>query len=119
MWETKELTITLQLPHDIADQAEEVQKADPEFLSRVVLYGLTRLSIYRSLRDRNQKGPATGPPSMGPTSDDGVQPIPKEEQRAILAENRQHDGEYSEERREELERIQRRSGLPVQRRPVR
>jgi len=44
----------VKLPHDIAEQAEEVQKADPDFLSRVVLYGLTRRSIYHQLRDRNQ-----------------------------------------------------------------
>ncbi len=54
MWETRSVQITVQLPHDIAEQAEEVQKTDPEFLSRVVLYGLTRRSIYHQLRDRNQ-----------------------------------------------------------------
>ena len=54
MWETLSVQITVRLPHDIAEQAEEVQKADPEFLSRVVLYGLTRRSIYHQLRDRNQ-----------------------------------------------------------------
>ena len=55
MWETRSVQITVQLPHDIAEQAEEVQKADPDFLSRVVLYGLTRRSIYHQLRDRNQE----------------------------------------------------------------
>jgi uncharacterized protein (DUF2252 family) len=54
MWETRSVQITVKLPHDIAEQAEEVQKADPDFLSRVVLYGLTRRSIYHQLRDRNQ-----------------------------------------------------------------
>ena len=54
MWETRSVQITVQLPHDIAEQAEAVQKTDPEFLSRVVLYGLTRRSIYHQLRDRNQ-----------------------------------------------------------------
>ena len=54
MWETRSVQITVRLPHDIAEQAEEVQRADPEFLSRVVLYGLTRRSIYHQLRDRNQ-----------------------------------------------------------------
>lgn len=29
-----------------------MQKSDPEFLSRVVLYGLTRRSIYRHLRSQ-------------------------------------------------------------------
>ena len=54
MWETRSVNITVRLPHDIAEQAEEVQRADPDFLSRVVLYGLTRRSIYHQLRDRNQ-----------------------------------------------------------------
>ena len=55
MWETRSLQITVKLPHDIAEQAEEVQKEDPEFLSRVVLYGLTRRSIYHQLRKRTQE----------------------------------------------------------------
>jgi hypothetical protein len=54
MWETRSVQITVRLPRDIADQAEEVQRTDPEFLSRVVLYGLTRRSIYRHLRDREE-----------------------------------------------------------------
>ncbi len=56
MWETRAVTITLQLPPDIADQAEEVDSDDPEFLSRVVLFGLVRLQIYRSIREREQTG---------------------------------------------------------------
>ncbi|SUZ48152.1 uncharacterized protein METZ01_LOCUS1006 [marine metagenome] len=67
MWETRSVPITVQLPHDIAEQAEEVQKTDPEFLSRVVLYGLTRRSIYHQLRDRNQdqaRVDCSPPPSM-------------------------------------------------------
>ncbi len=51
MWETRSVQLNVQLPRDIAQQAEEVQRTDPEFLSRVVLYGLTRRSIYRHLRD--------------------------------------------------------------------
>jgi len=52
MWETRSVQINVRLPRDIAAQAEEVQRTDPEFLSRVVLYGLTRRSIYRHLRER-------------------------------------------------------------------
>jgi hypothetical protein len=55
MWETCSVQLNVQLPRDIAEQAEEVQKTDPEFLSRVVLYGLTRRSIYRHLRERGQR----------------------------------------------------------------
>lgn len=60
MWETRSVQITVNLPDDIAEQAEEVQKADPEFLSRVVLYGLTRRSIYHQLRERKQEGAHDG-----------------------------------------------------------
>lgn len=59
MWETCSVQLTVRLPRDIAAQAEEVQRTDPDFLSRVVLYGLTRRSIYRHLRDgedRLEKG---------------------------------------------------------------
>jgi hypothetical protein len=63
MWETRSVQISVRLPHDIAEQAEEVQKLDPEFLSRVVLYGLTRRSIYHQLRERSQDQAADEIPS--------------------------------------------------------
>lgn len=50
MWDTCTVQLNVRLPRDIAAQAEEVQTSDPEFLSRVVLYGLTRRAIYRHLR---------------------------------------------------------------------
>ncbi len=52
MWETRSVELSVQLPREIADQAEELQAADPEFMSRVILYGLTRRSIYRHLRQK-------------------------------------------------------------------
>lgn len=54
MWETRSVQLSVRLPRDIAAQAEEVQANDPEFLSRVVLYGLTRRSIYRHLRQNDE-----------------------------------------------------------------
>jgi hypothetical protein len=54
MWETCSVQLNVRLPRDIALQAEEVQRTDPEFLSRVVLYGMTRRSIYRHLREQGQ-----------------------------------------------------------------
>ena len=54
MWETCSVQLSVKLPRDIAEQAEEVQRSDPDFLSRVVLYGLTRRSIYRHLRERSE-----------------------------------------------------------------
>lgn len=54
MWETCSVQLNVRLPRDLAEQAEEVQRSDPEFLSRIVLYGLTRRSIYRQLREQGR-----------------------------------------------------------------
>jgi hypothetical protein len=54
MWETRSVQLSVRLPREFAELAEEVQQTDPEFLSRVVLYGLTRRSIYRHLRDSDR-----------------------------------------------------------------
>lgn len=67
MWETRTVELQVRLPREIAAQAEEVQKADPDFLSRVVLYGLTRRSIYRHLREQAD-AQETGPPARTPPS---------------------------------------------------
>ena len=56
MWETRSVQLSVRLPSDIADQAEELQASDPEFLSRVILYGMTRRSIYRHLRETKGDG---------------------------------------------------------------
>lgn len=63
MWETCSVQLKVRLPRELAQQAEEVQKSDPEFLSRVVLYGLTRRSIYQHLRERVDHGPDAAPAS--------------------------------------------------------
>ncbi len=54
MWETCSVQLNVRLPREIAQQAEEVQESDPEFLSRIVLYGLTRRSVYRHLREQQE-----------------------------------------------------------------
>jgi hypothetical protein len=64
MWESRSVQLTVRLPHDIAAQAEEVQQTDPEFLSRVILYGLTRRAIYDSLRTRDTQDAADGDVSV-------------------------------------------------------
>jgi hypothetical protein len=58
-WETRSVQIKVRLPHEIARQAEEVQNSDPEFLSRVILYGLTRRTVYRQLRAQADAGNAS------------------------------------------------------------
>jgi hypothetical protein len=51
MWETRSVQLSVRLPQEVAVEAEQVQASDPEFLSRIILYGLTRRSIYRHLRE--------------------------------------------------------------------
>ncbi len=53
MGETCAVDLQVQLPKEVAVQVAEVQKSDPDFLSRVVVYGLTRRSIYRQLREQS------------------------------------------------------------------
>lgn len=64
MWETCSVQLHVRLPRDLAHEAEEVQKVDPEFFSRVILYGLTRRSIYRHLRQN--EGPEEAPEASAP-----------------------------------------------------
>ena len=67
MWETESVQLTVTLPKDIAAQAAEVQQTDPEFLSRVILYGLTRRAIYDTLRDQQHLGDSDGVASQAST----------------------------------------------------
>ncbi len=54
MWETCSVQINVELPRDIAEQAEEIKRTDPDFLNRVVLHGFTRRSIYRDLHSSSK-----------------------------------------------------------------
>ena len=49
-----EVTLKVKLPTDTAHQAVTVNREEPEFLSNVVLYALTRRAIYRGIRDRSR-----------------------------------------------------------------
>lgn len=51
-WETCSVQLNVRLPRELAARAEKVQETDPEFLSRIVLYGLTRQSIYEQLQEQ-------------------------------------------------------------------
>lgn len=49
MWETCAVELRVRLPRPVADEVAEVQKRDPEFLSRMVMYAVTRRTIYDHL----------------------------------------------------------------------
>jgi hypothetical protein len=53
MWETCAVELRVQLPRDLAAEVEEVQKRDPDGLSRIVLYAMTRRMIYEHLVARS------------------------------------------------------------------
>ena len=54
MWETRSVNLNVRLPRDVARKAEAVQESDPEFLSRVLIGGLTRRSIYEHLKEHEE-----------------------------------------------------------------
>ncbi len=64
MWQKRKVTIEVVLPETVADQCEgEMATQDGRgFLSQVVLYGLTRRSIHRHLREQREKADETGEP---------------------------------------------------------
>ena len=70
MWNSRSVQITVRLPNEVAREAEQVQRLDPDFLSRVIQYGLTRRAIYRRLREeelRATPGGGDALPSPGNT----------------------------------------------------
>ena len=52
MWETRAIDLQVRLPNTVAAELEEVQKSDPEMLSRMVLYAVTRRTICDHLATR-------------------------------------------------------------------
>lgn len=66
MWETRPVELVLDLPHDIASTVEEVSHRDPDYLRRVIRYGMARRAVYRSLQRRSED---PGDPPIPPLLD--------------------------------------------------
>jgi hypothetical protein len=49
MWDTRSVELSINLPAALADTVEEVRERDPEYLQRVILYGMARRAVYQSL----------------------------------------------------------------------
>jgi hypothetical protein len=56
MWETCAVDVRVSLPKSVAAEVEEVQKSDPDMLSRMVLYAVTRRTIFDHLATRSAFG---------------------------------------------------------------
>lgn len=60
MWESRPVEIVLQLPEELADDVERLRQSDPEFLRKVIHYGLTRRAMFQEL-DRSFRSTASEP----------------------------------------------------------
>lgn len=60
MSDSRPVELVLRLPNELADSVEEVRDRDPEYLNRVIRYGLVRRAVYRELQGTSDRGaPAT------------------------------------------------------------
>lgn len=53
MWETCAVELKVRLPQPVAAEVEEVQRRDPEMLSRLMVYAMARRRIYEHLAARD------------------------------------------------------------------
>ncbi len=56
MWETCAVDLQVRLPRPIAAEVEKVQQRDPELISRILFYAVTRRTIYEHLAARAEGG---------------------------------------------------------------
>jgi hypothetical protein len=61
MTETCAVELQVRLPQSLADEVERVKESDPEVLSRIVAYGLTRRAIFDHLMVREPGLRSEGP----------------------------------------------------------
>lgn len=52
MSDTCAIELRVRLPRPLADEVERVKEKDPEMLSRILAYGMTRRAIYDRLVSR-------------------------------------------------------------------
>jgi hypothetical protein len=61
MSDTRPVELILRLPNELADSVEEVRELDPEYLNRVIRYGLVRRAVYRELQLSSDRRAFVGP----------------------------------------------------------
>ena len=54
MWDTCAVDLRVNLPRTVAAEVEEVQRNDPEMLSRIVYYAVMRRTIFEHLTARTK-----------------------------------------------------------------
>lgn len=58
MPDSRSVDLVLRLPADVAESVQDVSMSDPEYLSRVLRYGLARRAVFQELR---RSGALAGP----------------------------------------------------------
>ncbi|MGH7461444.1 MAG: hypothetical protein ACREMA_10495 [Longimicrobiales bacterium] len=56
MWDTCAVELRVNLPKTVAAEVEEVQRKDPDMLSRMVYYAVTRRTIFDHLSTQSRLG---------------------------------------------------------------
>ena len=59
MSDTRPVELVVRLPNELADSFEEIRERDPEYLNRVIRYGLVRRAVYRELQTANGRTSST------------------------------------------------------------
>jgi hypothetical protein len=49
MAESRSVNLVVNLPADLADEVEQISKTDPEFIEKVLAYGLVRRAVFARL----------------------------------------------------------------------
>lgn len=60
MWDTCAVDLTVHLPKSVAVEVEQVQRNNPEMLSRILYYAMTRRTIYDTLAAKAASDGAQG-----------------------------------------------------------
>jgi hypothetical protein len=50
MTDARSVNLVVNLPSDLADEIERVQHTDPEFIAKVLTYGLVRRAVFARLQ---------------------------------------------------------------------
>jgi len=62
MWDTCAVELRINLPKTVAAEVEEVQRTNPEMLSKMVYYAMTRRTIFDHLVTWTRTGSSSEPP---------------------------------------------------------
>lgn len=61
MEDSRPVHLVLSLPAHLADEVERVSETDPEYLQRVLAYGMVRRAVFDHLRDVISPNGVTAP----------------------------------------------------------